>query len=193
MAVVTIFEDVLKTLTNRLKGAVVLDSKEAPVLVEFPDPDYIQSRRPCIGIWWYDLVRNLTFNVQGGKLIEKDMQNMTATVEPYPEMWDMHLQFSLYAQSSLHDVRGFAQLLRKLRALASRELRTDILNEKIWLRHIAVFRDNDGRDFHSGARYAVTVPLRLDELKQEYPLVQKVIFNLYREPKLQNLDKILEV
>lgn len=192
MAVTVIFEDVLRTLKHYLEGKVILDGRLAPVNIDYPDPQWVQDNRPCIGILWYDLQRNKAREANG-VLVEKDMDTMTATVEPYPQVWDMFLQFDFFSQKTLHDLRGTGQLLEALEVLANQELRTEALQERIRLRYITSFRDSRNREFHSGVRYAVTVPLRIEALKREYPLVQNVLLRMYRNVDLTELDRELEV
>lgn len=187
-----IFEDVLRTLKHQLEGKVSINGRQVPINIDYPDPDWVQDNRPCIGVLWYSLERNRSRDANG-LLIEKDLDNMTATIEPYPQYWDMYLQFDLFSLSTLQDIRGMAQLLEALEALQYKELRTETLGERIRLRYLAPFRDSRDREFHSGVRYAVTVPLRIAELKREYPLVQNVLLRMYKHVDLSELDRELEV
>lgn len=187
-----IVEDVLRTLKHQLDGAIVLDGRPLPVTIDYPDPDWVAENRPCLGILWYDIERDASRETTG-VTITKDEAAGTATVEPDPQRWQMFLQFDLFSASTLDDARGFSLLLARLESLAASELVTEALGERIRLVYQGLFRDSQGRDYHSGVRYAVSVPLRLDALRQTYPLVRQTILRLYEGADLSVLDKELEV
>lgn len=192
MAQLVIFEDVLRTLKRRLEGKVTLDGTAVPVTIDYPDPDWVANNRPCMGILWQDLMR--ARGREGtGVTVETDLDAGTATVEPYPQMWDMFLQFDFFSEKTLHDLRGMGQLLEALEELASSVLVTETLGERIRLRYIQPFRDSREREFHSGVRYAVTAPLRIEALRRAYPLVKRVVLSLYSGPDLNELERALEV
>ena len=187
-----VFEDVLRTLKRRLEGKVMLDNRPLPVNIDYPDPHWVKDNRPCLGILWYDVQRD--YSREGtGVLVDKDLEAMTATVEPYPQQWDMFLQFDLFTQKTLHDIRGMAQLIEAMEALANRELRTETLDARIRPRYVLSFRDSGDREFHSGLRYAISVPVRIKELQSEHPLVQSVRMRMYEDLELEKLDRELEV
>jgi len=167
-----IITDVEGSLKALLEQNVFLSDDPVPVRVVTPDPDFVELTIPCITLQLVDFRRDGTRR-EGGRVEEKDLDAMTATVKRMPEPFNLHYAIVAHTNRSRHDRMVLEQIAVILDDYP-------VMITPVFKKDITFHRDLTFREISKEREFAksltVIARIRLDSKEQEIiPLVREQI------------------
>ena len=81
---------------------IAIGGEPVPVHVVTPDPDFVELEVPCITLQLADIRRDPD-RADNDLDVEKDLDEMTATVRKRSEPYNLHYTIGIHAEKSRHD------------------------------------------------------------------------------------------
>lgn len=169
----TDIELTLKQLLGDVQN-IAIGGEPVPVRVVTPDPDFVELELPCITLQLTDFRRDLD-RADNDLDIEKDLDEMTATVRKQSEPYNLHYTLGIHSEKSRDDRLFLGQVIYFIDEHPV--ITTGELGREVYLHRDIAFRElSKERDLAKSIDIIVKVRLEA-RYEDVVPLVQEHIIH----------------